>query len=1313
VDASDVQLWGSSDDDYFTVEGDLRIPIRLEGRGGQNRLTLDEDFVDNQPTYTLYESRPGVLPNRLRREYGDLDIDIRHAGMTTVTVNANSAVGGNFLIRGVPLGTRLVLNGGYENFWSLGSGLGHMNGFLGDIEIHGGSSGQDYVVMSDLNNNDTTMQTSFTVTNDRVERIRTGHFFGGPNNIVRIPIVDILGIDLSGIYRVDITGSHTRPTRFNIQSNTLNRLFIIGGRAGDTVVVGNSTNGLGSFFPRSHTSVFGLDVPQRLSFHGGGGQDSLVFNDFNGPFHAGTVAMDYTFSEATPLAEINEPTTRLRREVTEEEGAQDGSDTVIVRKDIDEFLFSDIEDVQLYGAAYSGTNYAIAGFGGSRATDKLTVHSYLGSDHFWLGTAADGLDKIKAAVVLDDAGGTDDLHISGHVVYLDDGKVTAPGNFNTSYGNVESIDVSTNAGNTRVEVRGTPQDVPVTVFGARQVNVGTGTLANIKGPISIWNSSPLDLPGQPFGNALTALTVDDSADPLPSTLVIGLDAVSAAHGTSPFVHVDFSGADLSSLTVSGGSGGNQLTLEQTRDSSSIGPVTLNSGTGGDIVTIERSNVPVTVNGQAGADTVHLGASGSVQAILGQVTVSNLGNWSTLNIDNSNDTLPRTVTMDVGATYGTMDGLAPARIRYRQRDVRALNVWGGSGNNRFDILNTVLSTIPEGSPTTLFAGAGLDTVNVVATTGPLTIDPQNNDNQITLGSRTGQSGDLGRLRGEITLIGQPGASGNFVDIVDRFNPGQFDYLLEAQRFHRTNPDGTQSVAMIRFDSLAIDGLDLFGANGSSRYSILGTPHANSAVVGGGIGIIGGRNDDQATILGSSSDLFVALGGGASQSVSIGDAAHVLDAIGGNVRVSGRGLIHASVSDEASATTKIVTIDHVLSRGHVVERYDFNPINGSSTKLNVFEFDFVDSGRLSFQAGQSGTAGYYNQINVYGTAPNTEILVSGGPDYDIFTVGFGADASRVKGPVSIVSPQADIDLAFFHDYFNPQPQTYTVRTNPVNATGVLVERPGLPAVTYDGLTQLIFYSPQVGGNSTNIQGVPANLYLNMPTAHGDRVTIGSSAPTRNGTLDTIAGPVALSSYSPADAVTLVIDDSGNTTSARHATIVPYEASGPWGLITGLTGSSLLFRDYPNWNVEIRAGTRDDRIVMSGNPLAASIVIDGGPGNDVLIGSGGNLLRGGTGRNLLIAGALPSRLEGGTDEDILIGGSLRDPTDRALDVIMAVWTGDSEYATRVFNLLAGELHPENVIGNGGGNTLLGDDGLDLYLASLGLDSYVLEDEETVAGI
>lgn len=197
-----------------------------------------------------------------------------------------------------------------------------------------------------------------------------------------------------------------------------------------------------------------------------------------------------------------------------------------------------------------------------------------------------------------------------------------------------------------------------------------------------------------------------------------------------------------------------------------------------------------------------------------------------------------------------------------------------------------------------------------------------------------------------------------------------------------------------------------------------------------------------------------------------------------------------------------------------------------------------------------------------------------------------------------------------------------------------------------------------------------------------------------------------------MTLTLDDSGNA-AARRVDITPYESSGPWGLVTGLTGSSLLFRAYQNWHVEILGGTGDNQFVISGNPLAAQVTLDGGAGNDVLVGSGGNVLRGRTGRDLLIAGVLASILEGGADEDILLGGTLLDQSQAVVDAIMAEWTRVVPYGTRAANLGAGPLHPEGIVGNGGGNTLAGNEALDLYFASLELDAYLPEAGEITIGI
>ena len=123
-----------------------------------------------------------------------------------------------------------------------------------------------------------------------------------------------------------------------------------------------------------------------------------------------------------------------------------------------------------------------------------------------------------------------------------------------------------------------------------------------------------------------------------------------------------------------------------------------------------------------------------------------------------------------------------------------------------------------------------------------------------------------------------------------------------------------------------------------------------------------------------------------------------------------------------------------------------------------------------------------------------------------------------------------------------------------------------------------------------------------------------------------------------------------------------------------------------------------VIGGNTLP------GGPPGlyNVLVGDGGNILIGGTGRrNLLIAGPLgraPSSLIGGNDDDILIGGSTAWDTDPnwrvAFTSLMAEWTRlDLDYFQRVNHIIGGGglngsyvLNPQTVFNNGGGNVLVG---------------------------
>jgi uncharacterized delta-60 repeat protein len=113
-------------------------------------------------------------------------------------------------------------------------------------------------------------------------------------------------------------------------------------------------------------------------------------------------------------------------------------------------------------------------------------------------------------------------------------------------------------------------------------------------------------------------------------------------------------------------------------------------------------------------------------------------------------------------------------------------------------------------------------------------------------------------------------------------------------------------------------------------------------------------------------------------------------------------------------------------------------------------------------------------------------------------------------------------------------------------------------------------------------------------------------------------------------------------------------------------------------------------------------GGDGNDVLVGGwGDDNLCGGNGRDLIIGGQDDDDLAGGLDEDILIGGyTIHDGNLAALDQIMAVWTSSSSFSARVATLTnssTGLLRNGYVIDDNDRDEIDGGSGRDLYFADM----------------
>jgi Ca2+-binding RTX toxin-like protein len=309
------------------------------------------------------------------------------------------------------------------------------------------------------------------------------------------------------------------------------------------------------------------------------------------------------------------------------------------------------------------------------------------------------------------------------------------------------------------------------------------------------------------------------------------------------------------------------------------------------------------------------------------------------------------------------------------------------------------------------------------------------------------------------------------------------------------------------------------------------------------------------------------------------------------------------------------------------------------------------------------------------------------------------SSLAGAVTIYGGSASDTLNVF-DQASSDNEDYTL-------TSSTLDRPGMATVTYFNLARVALTTGS-GADTSTVQSAAA----------GTAVAI-----TGGGGIDTLAGPA------PDNTWDITGSDTGTLSSASIAGLVTF--SFVQNLTGGPANNRFVFHDGASLLGDLEGGGGTNTLdysaytgtVIVNLPLHAAtgvggqiadiqVVFGGSDGTagsyNILVGNGGNVLTGGSDRpNLLIAGSSSSTLQGGEDDDILVGGTtLYDRNPDELLAIMDYWTGTDDYDTRVFNLTHGIgvplLDATTVAGNGGGNTLFGGAGQDLFYGSLALDMY-----------
>jgi hypothetical protein len=133
--------------------------------------------------------------------------------------------------------------------------------------------------------------------------------------------------------------------------------------------------------------------------------------------------------------------------------------------------------------------------------------------------------------------------------------------------------------------------------------------------------------------------------------------------------------------------------------------------------------------------VDIGNGGNARAVQGDVTITNQGSFTQVNVNDGADVLGRDVTLGVDANgFGFISGLAQGTVRFKAADTLGVIAVGSSLNaSHFTVLDTVNHGGAAPPVTQLVGGIADDTFTVRKTTGKLDIQGLAGSDTVNVGS----------------------------------------------------------------------------------------------------------------------------------------------------------------------------------------------------------------------------------------------------------------------------------------------------------------------------------------------------------------------------------------------------------------------------------------------------------------------------------------------------------------------------------------------------------------------------------------------------
>jgi hypothetical protein len=725
------------------------------------------------------------------------------------------------------------------------------------------------------------------------------------------------------------------------------------------------------------------------------------------------------------------------------------------------------------------------------------------------------------------------------------------------------------------------------------------------------------------------------------------------------------------------------------DPGQITSITVNMKNGNDTINVESvvSGVPVTINLGSGHGVVNISPSaGNLDRIQTYVTVNAGTGSDTLNVYDQNNLNDATWILNAGNM--TRTNAAPI---YYNGLINSLNINGGQGN----VVYQVNGTQPA-FPTIVNAGTNNSAQFLIeGTTGPFTA---NLGSGVESAIISPSARNLDNLAGNVTVNGLAANQTNTLVVNDQNNGNFANWEIEGSTVLRNSA----SSLLISYKNQA--DLELRGGFGGSSFNV--TPIGqNLDFLPNTFNITGGKSSDSLTLNDQGNrrfadwsitganvtrtsyivfplllplidsvnfihiDNLTVNGGSGGNEFDLSPTAMNLDKLPANVAING--------GSSSSSNTAILDDQNNAN-------FSTWTVDGSSMDRSYTRFIFLQDNIIPVTVTETI---HYNSLS-------SLVLNGGGGGSQFDLTPSSRDLDKLLASVTVNGGGSTDSLNVF-DQNNPNASLWSIsgtsldRTwlEVINLGNFIFDVPIMSTINYSSLTSLAVYGGgAVGraGNTFNITGTPAPTSVDSGNGD-DRVNDQASANSLNlnGDLgsNTLAGPTVPNTWS--------------ITGTNSGTVGTVTFSNFQNLVGGSAGNTFQFHSGGSLGGTLNGGGGVNTLEYSGytggitvdlplhlaslvHQMAANSVfniqnVTGSQGNDLLVGDGNaNVLKGGTGRNVIIGGGGGDSINASAsnDDNILIAGTTAwDMNLAALQAVMAEWTRtDLSYAGRFSDLTNG---------------------------------------------